>query len=82
MPYPRLNPYQRAYTTQFHALTDMLLCVLVVVKVLKPVHLRNAKNPIPFFYFVRDEKEQPDGLRQCNKMYPPESSNSYGARVP
>mmetsp|Transcript_75946 Transcript_75946/g.216639 ORF Transcript_75946/g.216639 Transcript_75946/m.216639 type:complete len:490 (+) Transcript_75946:951-2420(+) len=41
-----------------------------VVKVLKPVHLRTAENPIPFFYFVRDDTEK-DGLRQCMKV-PPE----------
>lgn len=42
-----------------------------VVKVLKPVHLRTAENPIPFFYYVRDDTEK-DGLRQCMKV-PPES---------
>ena len=48
----------------------LLTAVTHPLQVLKPVHLRTAENPIPFFYFVRDDTEK-DGLRQCMKV-PPE----------
>mmetsp|Transcript_75949 Transcript_75949/g.216663 ORF Transcript_75949/g.216663 Transcript_75949/m.216663 type:complete len:225 (+) Transcript_75949:1968-2642(+) len=53
-----------------HHPSMLLTAVTHPLQVLKPVHLRTAENPIPFFYFVRDDTEK-DGLRQCMKV-PPE----------